>query len=717
MLNLPEEAPLSEAAIKLLDSSMPPQGGRTHHTHLGVAVPLSNHPAAAAPIASSAGSQLLSGSAAAGIGSRKISLGSLSHSSSVHEQMSCLAVSLGQSELEVLPVGQQLMDSTSQGKAGHAADAPRHVMDDCQPAEPSATAADDSQEALVSMPAVAGLPAFCSQQQQQPMELVDGRFGPSLGATCPAGKPTSMQMLLPVDDEQMQPVAPTAAVNISSSKQATKSSSNHSLAVGLSAAGGPLHHLASSTSAAGNILSLSPAATDCLLALGLAGRLAGVTDACQVAKPDAAICCSPLVQLLQSIGASWAAEVAEHVCAGSGSTPGTSSSKQTAAAAAAASASVVCRLVTGADGLPRYKLDEDDIRRMQPSLVVVAGDENIDDEPHVQHYKQLQARLQPSAPASAAGGAATAGTSQGSAGGGSDHASHQGSAMAGSGAGQVSSSINNTVAVPGRVRLEVAVVQRVLQRAGVLWPEQRAAVLYQRCHSLSEVLEFILVLANAAGVPERGVALVQGLQQRLRWAAARSVINSSTVAVSLDRSSSRSSSRGPHMMLAGCVRPSRGRMVAVLESVTPLCLSGFWVPEMLSFIQADWPGMTPGPAEPCMPVTWQQIRAAAPDVMVLVLPGLDAGQAALQTADLAALPGFWSLPAVRAGALYACDHTLLLRPGPGLVLGMELLGHLVSPERQPLPAGLPLGGVCKLSLHSGQRCRPRLVPNYLCRYC
>ena len=44
MMHLPEEAPLSEAAIRILDSSLPSLLGRTHHTHIGVAVPLSTFP-------------------------------------------------------------------------------------------------------------------------------------------------------------------------------------------------------------------------------------------------------------------------------------------------------------------------------------------------------------------------------------------------------------------------------------------------------------------------------------------------------------------------------------------------------------------------------------------------------------------------------------------------------------------------------------------------
>ncbi|KAF6259579.1 hypothetical protein COO60DRAFT_1294762 [Scenedesmus sp. NREL 46B-D3] len=336
--------------------------------------------------------------------------------------------------------------------------------------------------------------------------------------------------------------------------------------------------------------------------------------------------------------------------------------------------------------MPRYKLDEDHIRRAQPSLVVVACEENSGDEPHVQHHQQLQDSSRRKS--AAGGGDAVHAAAQGSSAGPAAHW-----AWPISPAGQVSSSTNGPVAVPGRVRLEVAVVQRVLQRAGVLWPEQRAVVLYQRCHSVSEVLEFILVLADAAGVPERGVQLVAGLRARLRAAAGRGAA-------------------------AGCFDPADSPpLVVVLDGVSPVRLAGFWLPEMLQLAGARQAGICPAAAEPPSSTSWGQLRGAAPGMLVLALQGLNAAQAAVQLEQLAVQPGFWALPAVRAGAVFVVDHTLLCRPGPGLVLGLELLGHLVAPGRQPLPAGLPMGSVLKLSLHSGQRCRPRLLPNYMARYC
>ncbi|WIA30503.1 hypothetical protein OEZ86_000587 [Tetradesmus obliquus] len=376
-------------------------------------------------------------------------------------------------------------------------------------------------------------------------------------------------------------------------------------------------------------------------------------------------------------------------------------------AAAECNVPVVCRLVDGPDGMPRYKLDEDHIRRAQPSLVVVACEENSRDEPHVQHHQQLQDSTRRQS--AGGGGEALAAAAQGGGSGGA--AAGWAWQQANPSAGQVSSTTNGAVAVPGRVRLEVSVVQRVLQRAGVLWPEQRAVVLYQRCHSMSEVLEFILVLANAAGVPERGVQLVAGLRARLRAAACR--IYSS---VSSSASSLAGSRRGSDTGVAGSAAKS-SPLVVVLDGVSPVRLAGFWLPEMLQLAGAQQASICPAAAEPPRSISWAQLRAAAPGMLVLALQGLDAGQAALHIEQLAAQPGFWSLPAVQSGAVYAVDHTLLCRPGPGLVLGVELLGHMVAPEKLALPAGLPMGSVLKLSLHSGQRCRPRLLPNYMARYC
>jgi ABC-type Fe3+-hydroxamate transport system substrate-binding protein len=784
MMHLPEEAPLSEDAIRILDSSLPSLLGRTHHTQIGLAVPLSSTSAAGSVAGSTAtAAQMGAGGSSSSSGLHTGgTLDSMSRSTSVHEQMSNLAATLALQEAAGQPgslqggpqgpgsqtdhdsvttactdaVGsglitpdQQLMLQQVQGWGPNPSkqQQQRFSLDvdtaqrqqQQQQAEysrggciglsldtPTASAAassalgedvaaslkqqqqqgaagqQESEQSALLQPELsltAGLGAGSQQQQQQ--------FGPtsgSLGALAAAGAAAAAGagagLTLPPKK------APTSSSSLSgmwASGGTPKAAAAAAVAAAAAAQG-------SNAGALGSIVSLSPAATDILIALGLYKRVVGVTDSCRLSghgssggssgggSSSAGSGCWQVLQLLEAMGVPWVTEAVE------------------AATASIRDPDIVCQLVEGVDGLPRYKLDEDCIRQLQPSLVVVACDENSGEVPQCQHYQQLQKTR-----GGAAAGAAAVGLPHGVGRSG--------------GTATCSSTVNAAVAVPGRVRLDPHVVQRVLQRAGV-WGEGRAVVLYQRCHSLAEVLEFMLVLAQAAGVPERGALLVEGLRARLRATAGRICLAGERLAgSSLLGSSSGSGSSGSRRSLlrgaslggagsnaaaagtAGSGRGADGPVVMVLGCTYPLSLVGFWVPEMLQLLGLEPATLGPAPGEAHAELTWAQLREAAPDVLVLALAGLPAAQAALQLADLATLPGFWALPAVRAGAVYALDHAQLMRPGPSLVLGLEVLSHLAGPEQQPLPAGLPMGSVQKLSLHGGQRCRPRLVPHYMARYC
>lgn len=842
MMHLPEESPLSEAAIRALDSSLPSLLGRTHHTGIGVAVPLSSTStgggsvATASALSSNTTAPYCSNSSG---GNLLLNTGgtldsSMSRSSSVHEQMSSLAASLalqeaaggkgltltppsaaaGVAQLLTGPGSHTDLDSVTtvctepatrsgltaelvhaqqqqqqhvagSGVQGWASSLPVHkgprlsvdhagfgyglqaehskgsytrLSLDTPTAFASASATEVDFATAVS--AGGGKPPQQHQQQQyhvssgspdaeahllqpelsfkagvaaashqQPLQVhaVGGTTGHLAGVTTTPHSATTAK-------------GSGAELHLLAKKSATSSGSLSGMwaggtpksATALAAASAASQYGGSMGALLGSIVSLSPAATDILIALGLSSRVSGVTDSCRLSVRGSSSGgasgsngCWQVLQLLDGMGAAWMAEAAE--AAVNSNTP-----------------DVVCRLVAGPDGLPRYKLDEDCIRQLQPSLVVVACDENGGEEQpqgmQQQHHHQK------------GGSRAAANGSSNSSGSGQAHSSGRGF-VGGGGSCTNLMTLSGAVAVPGRVRLDPAVVQRVLQRAGV-WGEGRAVVLYQRCHSLAEVMEFMQVLAHAAGVPERGTALVAGLRARLRAAAGRVCMANEALA----RRSSSFSVSGPRGLSASSSNGSRGRglrwgsltggggaangpgggagvlgsaagtavvgaaavpgvSVMVLGCTDPLSLVGFWVPEMLQLAGVEPGALSPGPAEAPLVVSWPPLRDAAPDVLVLALPGLCAADAALHLADLAALPGFWGLPAVRAGAVYALDHVLLLRPGPSLVLGLEVLSHLAAPDQQSLPAGLPLGSVLKLGLHGGQRCRPRLVPHYMSRYC
>ena len=47
---------------------------------------------------------------------------------------------------------------------------------------------------------------------------------------------------------------------------------------------------------------------------------------------------------------------------------------------------------------------------------------------------------------------------------------------------------------------------------------------------------------------------------------------------------------------------------------------------------------------------------------------------------LAQNPGWWEIPAVAAGEVYVLDHGWFSRPGPGLVVGVEILARVLHPK-------------------------------------
>ena len=62
-----------------------------------------------------------------------------------------------------------------------------------------------------------------------------------------------------------------------------------------------------------------------------------------------------------------------------------------------------------------------------------------------------------------------------------------------------------------------------------------------------------------------------------------------------------------------------------------------------------------------------QVRSHAPEVLVLMQCGASPQGVLPWVTELAALPGWWSLPAVKHGCVYVVDHAPFLRPGPRVV--------------------------------------------------
>jgi iron complex transport system substrate-binding protein len=125
-------------------------------------------------------------------------------------------------------------------------------------------------------------------------------------------------------------------------------------------------------------------------------------------------------------------------------------------------------------------------------------------------------------------------------------------------------------------------------------------------------------------------------------------------------------------------RPS----VAALEWLDPVYVGGHWVPQLIEMAGGLDPLGMPG--EKSRVAEWDEVAGAQPEVVVAMPCGYDAGRAAEEAesyAERLAALGARRVVAVNASAYFS-------RPGPRLVDGLELLAHLLHPERFPEPPGV-----------------------------
>jgi iron complex transport system substrate-binding protein len=199
--------------------------------------------------------------------------------------------------------------------------------------------------------------------------------------------------------------------------------------------------------------------------------------------------------------------------------------------------------------------------------------------------------------------------------------------------------------------VDLIVTQAVCEVCAVSYDDVRAVAERLPTHpqvisldpsTLGEVLADIPRLAEAAGVPEAGEELAEEAAERIEEV---------------------------ELAIAGDPRPR----VAALEWLDPVFVGGHWVPQMIDLAGGeDVLGL---PGEKSRTVEWAEVEAAAPEIVISMPCGLYAEQAASETMRhrerLAALGA--RVVAVDAAAYFS-------RPGPRLVDGIELLGHILHPD-------------------------------------
>ena len=167
-------------------------------------------------------------------------------------------------------------------------------------------------------------------------------------------------------------------------------------------------------------------------------------------------------------------------------------------------------------------------------------------------------------------------------------------------------------------------------------------------YTLQDVLDTILTVGERTGTTERAERLVANLRRRLADVAAR---------------------------VEGRPRPR----VAVVEWVDPPFAAGHWIPDLVTAAGAEPVAARPGRRSE--PLTWPEVAAAEPDLVIVAPCGYHLADAVAQAAAVtAALPGVpvWAIDA----------DSLVVRPGPRLIDGVEAIAAIVHPGAvSPPPDG------------------------------
>jgi iron complex transport system substrate-binding protein len=125
------------------------------------------------------------------------------------------------------------------------------------------------------------------------------------------------------------------------------------------------------------------------------------------------------------------------------------------------------------------------------------------------------------------------------------------------------------------------------------------------------------------------------------------------------------------------VRTAPRPRVAALEWLDPVYVAGHWTPQLIDYAGGE--DVLGRPGERSDQRTWEEVAAAAPEVVIVMPCGYEAPRAREEAETyrerLEAL-GARHVMAVDAAAYFS-------RPGPRLIDGLELLAGILHPDRLP----------------------------------
>jgi iron complex transport system substrate-binding protein len=172
-----------------------------------------------------------------------------------------------------------------------------------------------------------------------------------------------------------------------------------------------------------------------------------------------------------------------------------------------------------------------------------------------------------------------------------------------------------------------------------------AEVVALDAHTLAEIEERILSLAELLGVPARGSAVVAAMEAKI--AAVRAHVADAPM-----------------------------RSVFVAEWLQPPYAAGHWIPQMVEI--AGGRDVLGRAGAPSYPTSWETVREAQPELVVVAPCGFDHTRAAREA----------TLPPLACRAVAVDSNAYYARPAPRLADGIAQLAFLIHPDLVDDP-GLP----------------------------
>jgi len=193
-----------------------------------------------------------------------------------------------------------------------------------------------------------------------------------------------------------------------------------------------------------------------------------------------------------------------------------------------------------------------------------------------------------------------------------------------------------------------------VQKAARILPDGDTTIVSLEPLTLDDILATISLVGRLTTREEQAGALVAGLRARI--------------------------ARVAEVAATATTRPR----VYCMEWIDPPFRAGHWIPELARLAGGE--ELLGHEGVPSTRTTWEEIAAAAPDVVVAMPCGFDADRAKRELCLVAGRLEWQGLPAVARGDVWVTDGSAYFaRPGPRMVDALEILAHALHPTLFPAP--------------------------------